>query len=94
MTNLYIGDNQTISCADMDQLLAGGDIRVSEYVGDGYWLRAPKGQVTYFTTVQWEETYEQAAGRFSTHVLPMLSAYALAQGLKDDELRIVFFFDN
>jgi hypothetical protein len=44
--------------------------------------------------VEWVETAEQAARRFLNAVIPRLEEIAKSDGLTDDEVRIVFWFDS
>lgn len=49
-------------------------------------------EYSYYTQVEWEETYAESAGSFLTETLPKLRELKSMKGV--DDIRLVFFFDN
>ena len=47
-----------------------------------------------YTPVEWQETYASAAGNFYSKVIPKLEEMCKNDKLEEDQIRIVFWFDN
>ena len=47
-----------------------------------------------YTPVEWQETYASAAGNFYSKVIPKLEEMCKKDKLEEDQIRIVFWFDN
>lgn len=52
------------------------------------------GTSNHYTTVHWKESYRESASDFCDEFLPELQKFAESCGLEQDEVRIVFWFDN
>lgn len=48
----------------------------------------------YYTQIEWGASYEESAGNFVTDTMPTLQAIADEHGVSQDEVRVVFWFDN
>lgn len=48
----------------------------------------------YHTVIRWDETYKNSAGLFYSVFLPELKEFAKSSNLSEEDVRIVFWFDN
>jgi hypothetical protein len=69
-----------VSNLDMDALIEGLAVRQEDK--------------RYYTKIEWGETYEESAGNFVNETIPALQAIAEEYGVNNNEVRIVFWFDN
>lgn len=85
---------RVVSVAEADRLIAEGHISAEteiDYYGHPV---KPSTSPSYYVNIDWDVAYADAAGGFVTKTIPELKAYAEANSLAHDDLRIVFFFDN
>jgi len=56
--------------------------------------RTGGGKLSYYTLVRWEQKTGELCGSFYQQFIPALKAYAEAEGVSHDDVRIVFGFDS
>lgn len=54
----------------------------------------PDTKLSYYTPVEWEESYYESTAGFVDNVIPALEKIATDCSCTNEEVRIVFFFDN
>ncbi len=89
------GDIVMVSNKEMEKLILANEDKVkpAEKVGFAFDDVKIDGK-SHHTVVEWTETYRESATNLQKFTIPLLQAYAEKKGLKPQDVRIVFFFDN
>lgn len=75
--------------------VAGRKVKlVSNKKMDKVILAGDNNLANYYTVVKWEELYKDRADSFYSVFLPELKEFAKSSNLSEEDVRIVFWFDN